>query len=119
MSGLLRICTAGSVDDGKSTLIGRMLHDSQSVYEDQVHSVRAASKNGAAGPLPSLTFLEEHLASPKMLCVVQDGAVSGEERQKRQHRRQGKALAQHGGSLEGFLVSLRQMIHARQHNALY
>ena len=45
MSGLLRICTAGSVDDGKSTLIGRLLHDSQSVYEDQVHSVKAASKN--------------------------------------------------------------------------
>ena len=29
MSGLLRICTAGSVDDGKSTLIGRLLYDSQ------------------------------------------------------------------------------------------
>ena len=38
-SSLLRICTAGSVDDGKSTLIGRLLHDSQSVYEDQVASV--------------------------------------------------------------------------------
>ena len=43
MSGLLRICTAGSVDDGKSTLIGRLLYDSRSVYEDQVTSVRAAS----------------------------------------------------------------------------
>ena len=36
MSGLLRICTAGSVDDGKSTLIGRLLYDSRGVYEDQV-----------------------------------------------------------------------------------
>ena len=36
MSGLLRICTAGSVDDGKSTLIGRLLYDSRSVYEDQI-----------------------------------------------------------------------------------
>ena len=36
MSGLLRICTAGSVDDGKSTLIGRLLYDSRVVYEDQV-----------------------------------------------------------------------------------
>ncbi|MET0163826.1 MAG: GTP-binding protein, partial [Vicinamibacterales bacterium] len=44
-SSLLRICTAGSVDDGKSTLIGRLLHDSQSVYEDQVASVAKASKN--------------------------------------------------------------------------
>ena len=39
MPGLLRICTAGSVDDGKSTLIGRLLYDSQAVYEDQVKSV--------------------------------------------------------------------------------
>ena len=39
MSGLLRVCTAGSVDDGKSTLIGRLLHDSRSVYEDQISSV--------------------------------------------------------------------------------
>ena len=58
MSGLLRICTAGSVDDGKSTLIGRMLHDSQSVYEDQVHSVRAASKNLLAGPIDFSLFTD-------------------------------------------------------------
>src|ERR1700748_2762487 len=37
---LLRFSTAGSVDDGKSTLIGRLLYDTQSVYEDQVDSVR-------------------------------------------------------------------------------
>src|SRR5437773_5901174 len=33
---LLRFTTAGSVDDGKSTLIGRLLHDSKAVYEDQL-----------------------------------------------------------------------------------
>src|SRR5262249_18454550 len=49
-SGLLRICTAGSVDDGKSTLIGRLLHDSQAVYEDQISAVKAASKKRTAGP---------------------------------------------------------------------
>jgi sulfate adenylyltransferase large subunit len=58
MSGLLRICTAGSVDDGKSTLIGRMLHDSQSVFEDQVHSVRTASKNRGAGPIDFSLFTD-------------------------------------------------------------
>jgi sulfate adenylyltransferase large subunit len=58
MSGLLRICTAGSVDDGKSTLIGRMLHDSQSVFEDQVHSVRHASKNRGAGPIDFSLFTD-------------------------------------------------------------
>ena len=36
---LLRFCTAGSVDDGKSTLIGRLLYDTQSVYDDQLSSI--------------------------------------------------------------------------------
>ena len=58
MSGLLRICTAGSVDDGKSTLIGRLLYDSQSVYEDQVHSVEKASKNRNAGPIDLSLFTD-------------------------------------------------------------
>jgi sulfate adenylyltransferase subunit 1 len=58
MSGLLRICTAGSVDDGKSTLIGRLLYDSRGIYEDQVHSVRAASKNRSAGPIDFSLFTD-------------------------------------------------------------
>ena len=37
-SEVLRFTTAGSVDDGKSTLIGRLLYDSQGVYEDQLAS---------------------------------------------------------------------------------
>ena len=37
---LLRFTTAGSVDDGKSTLIGRLLHDAKGVYEDQLASVK-------------------------------------------------------------------------------
>ena len=56
--GLLRICTAGSVDDGKSTLIGRLLYDSQSVYEDQVHSIEKASKNRNAGPIDFSLFTD-------------------------------------------------------------
>jgi bifunctional enzyme CysN/CysC len=43
---LLRFNTAGSVDDGKSTLIGRLLHDSNSVYEDQLQAAAKASRNG-------------------------------------------------------------------------
>src|SRR5258708_7930043 len=47
--GLVRFSTAGSVDDGKSTLIGRLLYDSQNVYEDHVRAVtKAASANVAA-----------------------------------------------------------------------
>ena len=37
-SELLRFITAGSVDDGKSTLIGRLLHDSKAIFEDQLHA---------------------------------------------------------------------------------
>jgi len=40
---LLRFTTAGSVDDGKSTLIGRLLYDSKSIFEDQLESVKEAS----------------------------------------------------------------------------
>jgi sulfate adenylyltransferase large subunit len=57
-SGLLRICTAGSVDDGKSTLIGRLLYDSRGVYEDQVTSVEKASKNRTAGPIDFSLFTD-------------------------------------------------------------
>ncbi len=40
---LLRFATAGSVDDGKSTLIGRLLLDSKSIFEDQMEAVEATS----------------------------------------------------------------------------
>ena len=48
---LLRFTTAGSVDDGKSTLIGRLLYDSQNVYEDQIESVAKASAGRNAGAI--------------------------------------------------------------------
>ena len=42
---LLRFTTAGSVDDGKSTLIGRLLYDSKSIFQDQLDAVEASSKS--------------------------------------------------------------------------
>jgi sulfate adenylyltransferase subunit 1 len=48
---LLRFTTAGSVDDGKSTLIGRLLHDSKAIYEDQLASVRESRINRSTGPI--------------------------------------------------------------------
>jgi sulfate adenylyltransferase large subunit len=48
---LLRFITCGSVDDGKSTLIGRLLYDSKGVYEDQLSSIRQATVNETAGAL--------------------------------------------------------------------
>src|ERR1700675_1175816 len=48
---LLRFTTAGSVDDGKSTLIGRLLHDAKAVYEDQLASVKKSRINRSSGPI--------------------------------------------------------------------
>jgi sulfate adenylyltransferase large subunit len=48
---LLRFTTAGSVDDGKSTLIGRLLHDAKGIYEDQLASVKKSRINRSTGPI--------------------------------------------------------------------
>ena len=59
MSGLLRICTAGSVDDGKSTLIGRLLYDSRGVYEDQMQLGReGVEATASAGPIDFSLFTD-------------------------------------------------------------
>jgi bifunctional enzyme CysN/CysC len=47
---ILRFATAGSVDDGKSTLIGRLLHDSKLIFEDQLSAlVKDSAKHGTTG----------------------------------------------------------------------
>ncbi len=48
---MLRFITCGSVDDGKSTLIGRLLYDSKGVYEDQLSAIRKATVNQSAGAM--------------------------------------------------------------------
>lgn len=55
---LLRLLTCGSVDDGKSTLIGRLLHDSKMIYEDQLAAIKADSvKSGTTGGAIDLALL--------------------------------------------------------------
>ena len=49
ISGLLRVATAGSVDDGKSTLLGRLLHDAKGVFADQLAAVAAGLVSLLAG----------------------------------------------------------------------
>ena len=58
MSDLLRICTAGSVDDGKSTLIGRLLYEARGLYEDQVRAVASASRHRGVGPIDFSLFTD-------------------------------------------------------------
>jgi sulfate adenylyltransferase subunit 1 len=53
---LLRFATAGSVDDGKSTLVGRLLHDSKSVLTDQLEAVERVSL-GRGQAVPDLALL--------------------------------------------------------------
>src|SRR5216684_7802458 len=66
---LLRLTTAGSVDDGKSTLIGRLLHDSNAVYEDQLESVRSDSGNGF-----DLAFITDGLKAEREQSITIDVA---------------------------------------------
>ena len=55
---LLRFTTAGSVDDGKSTLIGRLLFDSKSIFEDQVQQIEQTSKNKGLGHVDLSLFTD-------------------------------------------------------------
>jgi sulfate adenylyltransferase large subunit len=70
---LLRFSTAGSVDDGKSTLIGRLLFDSKGVYEDQLASVRKATRNVTTGGL-DLSLLTDGLRAEREQGITIDVA---------------------------------------------
>jgi sulfate adenylyltransferase large subunit len=70
---LLRFTTAGSVDDGKSTLIGRLLYDSKGVYEDQLASARKATRNQIAGGL-DLSLLTDGLRAEREQGITIDVA---------------------------------------------
>ncbi|MCG3042777.1 GTP-binding protein [Streptomyces sp. S1A] len=72
-TSLLRFATAGSVDDGKSTLVGRLLHDSKSVLADQLEAVEHASRSrGAAGP--DLALLTDGLRAEREQGITIDVA---------------------------------------------
>ena len=71
---LLRFTTAGAVDDGKSTLIGRLLFDSKQVFEDQLEHVEAASeRRGGAGAL-DLALLTDGLKAEREQGITIDVA---------------------------------------------
>jgi bifunctional enzyme CysN/CysC len=73
MSQLLRIATAGSVDDGKSTLIGRLLFDGKSIFEDQLSAVATASAaRGHEGP--DLALLTDGLRAEREQGITIDVA---------------------------------------------
>ena len=70
---LLRFTTAGSVDDGKSTLIGRLLHDCKAVYEDQLASVKKSRIN-RSGRAVDLSLLTDGLRAEREQGITIDVA---------------------------------------------
>ena len=72
-SELLRFTTAGSVDDGKSTLIGRLLYDSKSIFQDQMEAIEATSlRRGEEGV--NLALLTDGLKSEREQGITIDVA---------------------------------------------
>ncbi|MDT3396423.1 GTP-binding protein [Streptomyces sp. B1866] len=72
-TSLLRFATAGSVDDGKSTLVGRLLHDSKSVLADQLEAVEHASRSRGADA-PDLALLTDGLRAEREQGITIDVA---------------------------------------------
>lgn len=72
---ILRFITCGSVDDGKSTLIGRLLYDSKMIFEDQLASIEKDSKkSGTTGDKIDLALLVDGLASEREQGITIDVA---------------------------------------------
>ncbi len=71
---LLRFTTAGSVDDGKSTLIGRLLHDTKSIYEDQLLAVTNSRVNRASGGHVDFSLLTDGLKAEREQGITIDVA---------------------------------------------
>lgn len=72
---LLRFLTCGSVDDGKSTLIGRLLHDSKMIYEDQLEAVKSDTvKHGTTGNKVDLALLVDGLQAEREQGITIDVA---------------------------------------------
>ena len=72
-SDLLRFSTAGSVDDGKSTLIGRLLHDSKGIFEDQLAALEAATRRRGGDGL-DLALLTDGLRAEREQGITIDVA---------------------------------------------
>ena len=72
---MLRFLTCGSVDDGKSTLIGRLLHDSKMIYEDQLAAItKDSKKSGTTGEKVDLALLVDGLQSEREQGITIDVA---------------------------------------------
>ncbi len=71
---LLRFTTVGSVDDGKSTLIGRLLHDSKSIFEDQIATLKGESKQNLSDEQIDFSLLTDGLKAEREQGITIDVA---------------------------------------------
>ena len=70
---LLRFITAGSVDDGKSTLIGRLLYDTKSIFDDQLQAIEEASSRSGSDEV-NLALLTDGLRAEREQGITIDVA---------------------------------------------
>lgn len=72
LGGITHLLTCGSVDDGKSTLIGRMLWDASDLYEDQRENVRRSGRKAAGTDLPDFSMLLDGLVAEREQGITID-----------------------------------------------
>ena len=73
-SSILRFSTAGSVDDGKSTLIGRLLNDSKNIYEDHIEALEQQAERDRTSFGESLALLTDGLRAEREQGITIDVA---------------------------------------------
>ena len=126
---LLRFITAGSVDDGKSTLIGRLLHDSKQIFEDQMTAIaRTSTKRGMA--TVDLSLLTDGLQAEREQGITIDVAyryfatprrkfIIGDTPGHEQYTRN-MVTAASTANLVVFLIVARKgvLVHTRRHTYL-
>ncbi len=67
---MIKFLTAGNVDDGKSSLIGRLLYDSNSLFEDQIEEVKRSTDDSFNGELDFSLFLDGLISERKQKITI-------------------------------------------------
>ena len=114
---LLRFTTAGSVDDGKSTLIGRLLHDSKAVYEDQLTSIERSRINRSTGPI-DFSLLTDGLRAEREQGITIDVACRYFATSRRKfivadtpgHEQYTRNMAPGGSTADLAVIAVRQIL---------
>ena len=102
---MLRFATAGSVDDGKSTLVGRLLHDSKSVLTDTLEAVERASRDRGADGV-ELALLTDGLRAERADLIKQARLI---QQSAQMHERQRLSLAFDAAGCDSGLIYVHHL----------